>query len=243
MEGKYVCVSLSSLTSSIELVAIKKSLFSEEISKCEDSESIFCKVSIKGSKTLIIGSTYRPPNSCMETAYTIVREVSEIVTANPRAVFWLGGDFNLPDINWPDQETFDHQYPKPLNDLFLEMSQTLGLEQVVDIPTRGTNILDILFTNFPGFLKKCSLLSGLGDHEIVKIVSSIKPIRKKPIKRRIELWDRVDKNEIRKQTHNLKINSGVYILPDSQYRVWGSFSKWLKIPFPGLVFFFFPYSK
>ena len=59
------------------------------------------------------------------------------------------------------------------------MSQDLGLSQIVDLPTRGTTTLDLLFTNHPAFIKECTVLSGLGDHEIVRITSSLHPIRKK----------------------------------------------------------------
>ena len=83
------------------------------------------------------------------------------------------------------------------------MSQDLGLSQIVDVPTRGTTTLDLLFTNLPAFIKSCTVLSGLGDHEIVRIKSSLHPIRKKPTKRTIQLWNRVDEIDIRKDANDL----------------------------------------
>ena len=72
------------------------------------------------------------------------------------------------------------------------MAQDLGFNQIVDFPTRGSSVLDLCFTNFPNFIKKCELLVGLGDHDIVRILTSLKPFRKKPIKRKIQLWGKVD---------------------------------------------------
>ena len=54
-------------------------------------------------------------------------------------------------------------------------------------------------------LKKCEPLAGLGDHDIVRITSSITPPRKKPIKRKIQLWNKVDEIEIQKDAHNFKL--------------------------------------
>ena len=57
------------------------------------------------------------------------------------------------------------------------MAQDLGFCQMVTLPTRATSILD-LFTNVPSYLKKCEVLAGLGDHEVVRVDSSIQPLRK-----------------------------------------------------------------
>ena len=56
---------------------------------------------------------------------------------NKGAVFWFGGDFNLPDIDWKKQEITGNKYLKDINSLFLEMSQDLGLSQIVDVPTQA----------------------------------------------------------------------------------------------------------
>ena len=83
------------------------------------------------------------------------------------AVFCLGGDFNLPDINWEQEEIVSNQNPFALNSLFLTMAQDLSLNQIINFPTRGTSILDLLFTNRPEIFKSPKLLAGVGDHEII----------------------------------------------------------------------------
>ena len=57
----------------------------------------------------------------------------------------LGGDFNLPDIDWDNYTIKGTQTSRDINDSFLRMSADLNLQQVVNIPTRGDNILDLLF--------------------------------------------------------------------------------------------------
>ena len=158
----------------------KKNLNSELISSSKDSETLFCKIKLKGKKPLIIGSVYRPPDYNLdEQSRKIVNEIHSIASKFKGAAFWIGGDFNLPDISWINQDIISHQYSKELNETFLEMSQDLGLCQIVDFPTRGTSILDLLFTNHPDLIKKCYPISGLGDHDVVRINSSLQAYRKK----------------------------------------------------------------
>ena len=186
------------------LIAVKKSLSCEHISSSKDSETIFCKVKLKGKRPLIIGSVYRPPDYDFDQSKTVANEIYNIINKNKGAVFWFGGDFNIPDINWKKQDIFGNKYPKPINCLFLEMSQDLGLSQINNNPTRGTSILDLLFTNNPDYVKNCNLLAGLGDHEVIQAKISLDPIRKKPTKRRIHLWNRVDEAKIQEDTHELR---------------------------------------
>ena len=87
------------------------------------------------------------------------------------------------------------------------MSQDLGLSQIVDTPTRGTSILDLFFTNNPDFVKNFTIIDGVGDHDIVHVKTSLKPFRKKPVKRTIQLWTKVDEVKLLKETNDLTIMS------------------------------------
>ena len=76
------------------------------------------------------------------------------------------------------------------------MSQDLCLDQIVNTPTRGTAILDLIFTNRPDIAKKPQIIAGLGDHDCVTHEISLKIFRKKPIKREILLWTKADNENI-----------------------------------------------
>ena len=60
---------------------------------------------------------------------------------------WIGGEFNLPDIDWSNNSFVSYQYAKSLNENFLEAFETCALKQLVDFPTRLENTLDLLLTN------------------------------------------------------------------------------------------------
>ena len=112
------------------MIATKKSLCCDELTLAEDAESIFCNVKIIGKRPLIIGSFYRPPDNDLEKSLQLAKNIYNVVPKDKNAVFWLGGDFNLPDINWKDQDIIGNQYLKSINSLFLEMAQDLGLSQL-----------------------------------------------------------------------------------------------------------------
>lgn len=77
------------------------------------------------------------------------------------------GDFNLPDVDWESRSIEGTQYPKLLNDTFLNFCFDNQLEKIVTEQTRGKNILDLFFTNSPSLVSKCLIKPSLSDHDAV----------------------------------------------------------------------------
>ena len=101
------------------------------------------------------------------------REILDVKHKYKNSIFWLGGDFNLPDIDWPSNSICGHQYPAAINELYLQMSFNLGLTQHVLTPTRLDNILDLFCTNFDFYIKKVTVIPGVSDHEAFLINSNL----------------------------------------------------------------------
>ena len=120
---------------------------------------------------------YRAPDLNLTDAEKMCTEISEIKSKHKNSIFWLCGDFNLPDINWDSNTITGHQYSLSMNQLFLDLFCDLGLTQTVDKPTRENNILDLFLTNNNNLIKSCSVVSGTSDHHVVVVESnvSIKP--------------------------------------------------------------------
>ena len=104
----------------------------------------------------------------------------------------MSGDLNLPDIDWEFNTITSHQYPSSINQLFLDLASELGLSQTVTEPTRGDNILDIFLTNNLDLIKSTKVISGVSDHEAVIIESKLYIKTKKPKKRKIHQWNKVN---------------------------------------------------
>lgn len=73
----------------------------------------------------------------------------------------------------------------------------MGLQQVIDFPTREDNILDIITTNRPTLVEQCHPLPRLGDCDVIFMEISAQATRQKPIRREIFLWKKADIDIIR----------------------------------------------
>ena len=96
------------------------------------------------------------------------------------------GDFNLPDINWKNYTTDNHQTNKDINEHFINTINNLNLEQIVKKTTRKNKTLDLFLTNRPGLVLDYKIIPGLSDHDIVRVTNTIKT-KIKQIPRRINV--------------------------------------------------------
>ena len=110
----------------------------DAIYRSDSFEAIYLDVH-KGSNSIRLVLIYRPPHHSTgmpEEMLTYIEQASQ--TVKPIAVF---GDFNYPSLNFENCTTSSYMG----QDLFLEHMMSLGFCQLIDQPTRGDNILDLLF--------------------------------------------------------------------------------------------------
>lgn len=64
-------------------------------------------------------------------------------------IIWigLGGDANLPDIEWKTDTIKRHSNISTIYKAYIELVNDIGCQQIVDFPTRINNILKIFITN------------------------------------------------------------------------------------------------
>ena len=66
---------------------------------------------------------------------------------------WIGGYFNLPDIDWQFKSINNYyQDPKQLNERFIDQVDSCRMEQVANLPIRKQNTLDLTLTNRLSFI-------------------------------------------------------------------------------------------
>ena len=89
-------------------------------------------------KTVRVCNFYRSPNSSPN-------HLLELLTRNKNIFeheqIILLGDFNMPDVDWVNLTSTNDEYSA-----FVRYSSEKHLTQKVLLPTRGNNILDLLFT-------------------------------------------------------------------------------------------------
>ncbi|CAJ0925451.1 unnamed protein product, partial [Ranitomeya imitator] len=141
-----------------------KSTLREDISEGnEDVESIW--VEIHGGKNgnkILIGVCYKPPNITESMESLLLKQIDEAATHNEVLVM---GDFNYPDINWETETCETHK-----GNRFLLITKKNYLSQLVQNPTRGAALLDLILSNRPDRITNLQVVGHLGnsDHNIVQ---------------------------------------------------------------------------
>lgn len=149
-------------------VAIKNTYISSELKELDsDCEAVWASVQIAGDKKLITGSFYRPPDGNQ----TPIAELESSINNLPQAdhLVLLGGDFNLPGVDWEREQTVPGSAHKQIGQDLLKVAADRSLSQVNNSTTRHSNILDLCFTSHPSLVKNTHVTPGISDHDILVV--------------------------------------------------------------------------
>ena len=148
-----------------------------------------CEIAIAKLPTIntYVVSMYRPSGKNFnlakyEEALSWVRQYfnnNENAQRDSHIIF--AGDFNFPKriVEWKDSKrgvvanfTEGNDIQKIAFEKLLELTEDLQMEQIVNQPTRGRNILDLVFTSQPHTFSDCSteVLKPLSDHRLVSFM-------------------------------------------------------------------------
>ena len=94
---------------------------------------------------------------------------------NSNQTIVLGGDFNLPGIDWDNGVVNPKAANKSQCELLLSSLDTHALAQIHKEPTTEENILDLLITNKLGLIKSSHSVPGITDHCAVVTELDIDP--------------------------------------------------------------------
>ena len=87
----------------------------------------------------------------------------------------LGGDFNCPGINWDNNTVSPTANDREVQQSVIDITASNLSTQIHDQPTRGSNILDVIFTSNASLVKSPSSIPGISDHDMVVADFDIKP--------------------------------------------------------------------
>ena len=167
-----------------------------EVPNCE---LIWCNINIAGTKTLHIGAFYRPDISDDHSLDSLDSSLGKIPKSH---AILLGGDFNLPEIDWEAGQIKSNRYYDHHNQIF-EIMGDHGLSQHITgctrkDPVHGTeNTLDLLFTNRPNAVISSTVTPGISDHDAANIEFDIKPVRAQKKQREVPNYRKADWDKLR----------------------------------------------
>ena len=120
------------------------------------------------SKKVLVCACYRPPNVGVEFQQEFNRFLKCASNSNYKDIIILG-DFNLPSIKWLNGSGFSDL---TVESSFTDVLQDSGLFQLIDSPTRGKNVLDLILTTNEYLINNITVT----DEESVSLKSDHKPI-------------------------------------------------------------------
>ncbi|XP_073519598.1 uncharacterized protein [Phyllobates terribilis] len=129
----------------------------------EEVESLWVEIhGAKNNNKIIIGVCYKPPNIAEATESLLMRQIDEVAKNNEVLIM---GDFNYPDIDWETESCRSQK-----GNRFLSIIKDNYLSQLVQEPTRGTALLDLILTNRPDRITEVQVGGHLGnsDHNIIQ---------------------------------------------------------------------------
>ena len=150
------------------IIITKSHLITEQIMSSIKSELIAIKIETL-NQPVVLCSLYRPPNSKVIDIQNITNEIEFLVKKHKNSPIWIGGDINLPDIEWESNAIKTHQYLYKINETFIQMMYDCHLDQVVNFPTRGKNILDVLLTNNTSLIERIIDVPGISAHNNIVV--------------------------------------------------------------------------
>ena len=203
-------------------IMVNKDIISEEqpdlITKCEIE---WVKIKTRNNKDMLISSYYMPHRNKHDIQE--LEKSLELATNTNNKNIILAGDFNCPDIDWDNMAT------KPGNDRdiqqqLIDVTNTAGLTQIHEQPTRGENMLDLVFTSNASLMKSSSSVPGISDHDIVVTDLEIKPYYQKAPPRKCYIYAKANWDQLNKSLTNLSRNIvDMYNGGKSVHELWETF--------------------
>ena len=139
---------------------VKSKFICEQISISEGLELVAHK-----NATIQVLACYRSPKYSKEQSKTLIEEIADFINKNKKFQLWIGGDFNLADINFETRYVINSQSSKYVIYKFLEVIDDFYLEQLVTFTTWASSTIDLLLTNQPSLLKRCTSTLVFGGHK------------------------------------------------------------------------------
>lgn len=171
-------------------------------------ETITLVIQLHHKLRINLVSMYRPPNYNEQS----LSDLQDIIEENRSNNTVMIGDFNLPDLHWPDSQGMvkPTSTKKNFHDTALEMIRGADLYQMIDESThRKGNTLDLVFVNkrlLNDITVESSVLPYISDHNMILIDIKTQQFSKPTTKSQKKYIDynRANYEEIEQQFNSLK---------------------------------------
>ena len=103
-------------------IITKSSIDASEIPLDTDSEIVATSIpSTYTAKPIIVCSLHRPTDNNIDYTRDMSSTIKDLHTKFKDNIIWIGGDSNLPDINWKSDSIEGHNYPVSINQAYIDV--------------------------------------------------------------------------------------------------------------------------
>lgn len=149
------------------LLAVKKTISSFVIETESPIEIIWASC-MTSTSNILIGVCYRPPDASRSFIDDLHDSINLALKKYQGHEVYLLGDFNYPQIDWPLLSSTCSSSTD-----FLNLTLDFNFSQIIDQPTRGSNVLDLVLTTAPETIGPLSFLGGFSDHKLIQLTVEI----------------------------------------------------------------------
>ncbi|XP_060561750.1 uncharacterized protein LOC132721460 [Ruditapes philippinarum] len=182
---------------------------------CEDCPDLDSNCEIKWVKVttskqcnILVGAFYREPKSQIETLNELDISLGKIGNSEKyrNCKIFLGGDFNLGDIDWEYGNPTSGAKDKAHCEKLCSILNLHFIEQVNLLPTRMNRTLDLFITSHPTLIEKCSTGPplGLSDHDCLFVTSKLRAVTNKKQDRTVYNYKKADWQKLKDLTNEFK---------------------------------------
>ena len=158
------------------------SLTSMPVSVSDTFDDSFCQgvVNVYPSAKLCVAVAYRPPDASAASFSRLLNSFTRVIEKSVPSGFdiFISGDFNLPQIDW-ETHHIRSGGTTDSNLCALHLLRFMAvhlLSQMVTVPTRGNNTLDLIMCNNDRLISDVSCeATYMSDHSMVNALLSFNP--------------------------------------------------------------------
>ena len=162
------------------LSPVEVSLLDKE--SCNFQDSTWCTVTCPNFPDVLVGCIYRSPSSPLENNLNLNKLLSNMCNLSDSLKI-IVGDFNFPDVNW------DLFSGVSASESFRDVVNDCYLTQLVHQPTRGSSILDLVFTNDPSVFEEVEVIEPLLGSDHKAVLCKLSCSSQNPVNKEVQSYD------------------------------------------------------
>ncbi|CAG2250335.1 unnamed protein product [Mytilus edulis] len=115
----------------------------------------------------------------------------------------MAGDFNLQGWDWKPKSLSPNTHHTNIHHKFTDILDDHGLQQMVEEPTKESNTLDLIITNYPNSFIRVETIHGISDHDIVFAELKTIPSKQTQKPRNISLYKKAKGDNIKEDLKSI----------------------------------------